>query len=253
MSSDSAPSDPAAPARQFAKPELPKRFYKEASVREADGSFALELDGRGVKTPGRRALSVGSARVADALAREWAVQGEFIDPTTMPVTRIVNSAIDGVAAEPEAVRADIVAYAASDLVCYRAEAPVELAARQAEFWDPEIEWLRREFGAPLVLAAGVIPVDQPAESLSRIEALLGDFDPLALTALHSATALTGSAVLALSVAFGRLSAETAWRAAHVDEDWQIAQWGEDAEATARREQRWREMAAAAFVLAERTG
>lgn len=244
--------DPTDLARRLAKPDLPKRFYSAVALTEDEDGYGILLDGRRLKTPGRKPFAIASRPLAEAIVAEWDAQADVIDATTMPVTRLVNSALDGVTDRMEAVRSDVVAYAGNDLICYRAESPVELVARQAASWDPVLDWLRAEHDAPMVLAEGVIPVDQPERSLARIGGLVELFDPLALAALHSATTLTGSAFLALSLALGRLSAEAVWQAAHIDEDWQIAQWGEDAEARQRRERRWRDMSAAAFVLAERS-
>ena len=147
-----------------------------------------------------------------------------------------------------AVRDDIVKYDASDLVCYRAPQPEALVRRQAELWDPILAWSRDELGASFVVADGIMPVAQPEAATAAVERALAGHDAFALTALHVMTTLTGSAVLALAHAGGRLGAEEAWAAAHVDEDWQISQWGEDAEATARRERRWLEMQAASRLL-----
>ena len=190
-------------------------------------------------------------RAAAALAaQEWAGQGEAIDPATMPVTRIANSAIDGVAAAMRETRAELAAYAETDLVYYRAGAPEKLVAAQAEAYDPVLDWAHEAYGARFMLAEGVIHLRQPERSLRTIRTALEAFDePFALAALHVMTTLTGSILLALGVFRGRFSAAEAWRIAHVDEDFQIGQWGEDDEAMARRAARWREMEAAAEMAA----
>jgi chaperone required for assembly of F1-ATPase len=242
------PIDPKASTESAASVPRPKRFYEKVSVAEEDGGHVVMLDHRRLKTPGRATLALADRALAEALAAEWEAQTETINAALMPLTRIANSAIDGVARQMDATRADIVAYAGNDLLCYRAESPAELAARQAELWDPLLGWAEREFGARLLTGEGIVPVRQPDEALARIGAALGSIEPLPLAALHVATTLTGSAIIAMAVAFGRLAPEEAWAAAHVDEDWQIAQWGEDAEARARREMRWRDMEAAALVL-----
>jgi chaperone required for assembly of F1-ATPase len=151
----------------------------------------------------------------------------------------------------EAVRADLLAFAASDLVCYRAEGPEALVRLQDEHWSPLVAWLEDAFGVRLRLAVGVMHVGQDAGIAARLGEAIADLDAFALAALHTITTLTGSAVLALAVAHGRLGAGQAWAAAHVDENWQIAQWGEDAEAARRRTARWREMEAAALILKAR--
>ena len=238
-------------SRQPAKlkpPELPKRFYRDVAAREEAGLRVITLDGRVAKTPGRAPLGVSDETIAEAMVAEWDAQTEKINPVLMPVTRIVNSAIDAVSDKMEETRADIVAYAGNDLLCYRADAPEALTARQAEHWDPLLRWVLDEFGARLEVAAGILPIDQPPESVKRLGSALVQFDSLGLAALHVATTLTGSAVLALAVAHRRLDPAEAWTAAHIDEDWQIAQWGAVAEATERREARWRDMAAASLIL-----
>ncbi len=246
----SEPNDPIRVAQKLAKPELPKRFYRSVTVAEEAGGAVVRLDERTLKTPRRSALALPSRELAEAIAAEWDAQADEIDPATMPVTRLVNAAVDAVMASPDPVRAEIVAYAGNDLLCYRADGPAGLVERQAELWDPPMEWLAREHTAPLAIVAGVVPVDQPQASLDRITTIVERYEGYALAALHSATTLTGSAILALAHGEGQLAADTAWQAAHVDEDWQIGQWGEDAEASARRAARWREMEAAALVLAE---
>ena len=187
--------------------------------------------------------------LAEAIAGEWEAQREHIDPAGMPLTRLANSAIDGVRVHQAEVRADIVKYAASDLLCYRASEPELLVRRQAEVWDPVLAWARDALGARFEVADGIMPVTQPEAARSAIAGALEGFDAFSLAALHVMTTLTGSALLALAHARGHLSAEAAWAAAHVDEDWQIGRWGEDAEAAARRRRRWSEMQAASRLLA----
>ena len=242
------PSAPVAAAPRPARQELPRRFYETAAVAPRDDGFVLTLDGKPAKTPGRKPLVVASPAVAEALAAEWQGQGERIDPATMPLTRIVHSAIDRVSREMAPVRAEIVKYAGSDLVCYRGEGPDSLVAAQEAAWGPVLAWARQSLGARFVLVQGIVAVDQPAESLRAVEAALADLDPLRLAAVHVATTLTGSALIALAVLNGALTPEDAWAAAHVDEDWQMAQWGRDAMALSRRAARWREMQAAALIL-----
>jgi len=242
--------DPLGSVRRDARAALPKRFYREAGVEAREGAFALVLDGRGAKTPGKRALALPTRALAEQIALEWAGQGEFIDPRRMPLTRLANSAIDAVAHAMPATRADIAAYAGSDLLCYRAEAPDELVVLQGAAHDPVLLWAREALGAGLVVTQGVTHVPQPEPALAAIRAALEAIaDPFALAALHVMTTLTGSALLALAVAQGRLAPDEAWRAAHVDEDFQIAQWGEDDEAMTRRAARWSDMRAAAEMLA----
>lgn len=244
---DPAPSGGARSRDLFDRP-LPKRFYKSAAATARGRGFAVELDGRPLRTPGKLPLEVPTLALAEALAAEWASQGAVIDPGTMPMTRTVNSAIDAVAPRHGEVVADIAAYAASDLLCYRAEAPRELVQRQHERWDPVLDWAASRLGHTFAVGQGVMPLHQAKVAVAALSEAIGNLPPIALAALHVMTTLTGSALLAFAHAEGRLSAREAWTAAHVDEDWQVSQWGEDAEAGARRARRWEEMAAASRVL-----
>jgi chaperone required for assembly of F1-ATPase len=241
---------PMRPAERGDKPALRRRFYKVAGTRAQDGGlYAVTLDGKVAKTPGRAPLAVPSAPLAEAIAAEWAAQGDEIAPMRMPLTRITNSTIDGVAARQAEVRAEIVSYAASDLLSYRATDPEALILRQAEAWDPLLHWAEDALGARLLAGHGIMPVLQPQASLDAIAKAVADLPPLPLAATHVMMTLTGSAVIALAVLKGRLTTDAAWKAAHVDEDWEISLWGEDAEAARRRAARWVEMDAAARMLA----
>ncbi len=241
--------DPIRRAQSSMVRPLPKRFYKEASVAAQEGGFTVHLDGKPVRTPGRSVLVVPNEKSAKLVADEFNAQGETIDPMTMPVYRLVNTAIDGVASDPQAVLEEILRYSSSDLLCYRAGSPDGLVARQNDLWDPVLDWARDRLGARFNLAEGVMHVDQPRETIAVIGAHLASRrEPLRLACLHVMTTLTGSALLALAVDFGELTADEAWSAAHVDEDWQIEQWGQDSEAVARRAFRKRDMLGAAGLL-----
>jgi len=241
--------DPTRRAQKQMRQPLPKRFYKTAEASKGEGGHTVVLDGRPLKTPAKNPLVVPSEKLAELIAAEWNSQGDEIDPTKMPLTRLANTAIDGVSRESQAVAEDIIRFAGTDLLCYRAEGPDSLVAMQAKHWDPLIDWAQATLGARLVLAEGVMHVDQPPEAIAAISAHLRRFrEPLQLAALHTITSLTGSAIIALAVAFEAVAPEEAWKAAHVDEDFNIAQWGEDAEAAARRARRWDEMKAAADTL-----
>ncbi|GLK57808.1 chaperone required for assembly of F1-ATPase [Methylopila capsulata] len=226
------------------RPALPKRFYKAAEAVEREGLWAIALDGKTTRTPGRTPLAFADRALAEEVAAEWAAQGATIDPATMPLTRLANAAIDGVAGEREAVAAEIVKYAGSDLVCYRADAPDRLVARQSAQWDPVLAFARDELGARFVLAEGVMFVEQSAEALEAVDRAVPRDDVFVLAGLSVVTTLTGSALIALAVHRGRLSVDDAWAAAHVDEDWNVELWGSDAEALARRAARRRDMDAA---------
>jgi len=241
--------DPVRRAQIQMRTPLPKRFYKQATVAPEGEAFTVHLDGRPVKTPGKALLVLPTEKAAGLVADEFAAQHETINPPTMPVYRLVNTAIDGVASDPQALLEDILRFSASDLLCYRAGHPDILVRRQADAWDPLIDWAGMKLGARFVLAEGVIHVEQPRQTISAIGAHLSQrADPLRLSALHLMTNLTGSALLALAVDFGELDAEAAWNAAHVDEDWQAEQWGNDAEEVARRAARKRDMMAAVALL-----
>jgi chaperone required for assembly of F1-ATPase len=245
----SEPHDPMRLAQANMRQPAINRFYRTAGVREMeDGEFALTLDGRTARTPGRNLLAA-SRPLMERVAEEWDRQGETVDPTDMPITRLLNSAIDGVARTMEETRADIARYAGSDLLCYRAEAPEKLAERQRAAFDPVLAWAADALGARFNLTAGVVHMAQPPKPLAAVRAALEGYrDPAALAALSVITSLTGSMLLALAVARGFLTPAQAWAAAHVDEDFQNEQWGADEEAMARRAARWREMEAAGEVL-----
>lgn len=232
-----------------AKAELPKRFYSEVTLAPTDDGFAVLLDGRPVKTPGRRPLAVPMRRAAEVVAAEWDAQRERIDPATMPMTRLVNTVVEAIADDPIPVRDDLARYIETDLLFYRAGTPERLVARQQELWDPVLDWARDSFGARYLLTEGVMHVAQPPAAIAAFrDRLAGIDDPFKVAAMHQATTLTGSALLALALAEGHLSAEDVWQRAHVDEDWNIEQWGADDEASARRELRWQEMQVAAVLL-----
>jgi chaperone required for assembly of F1-ATPase len=242
--------NPMEAARRGMRPILPKRFYKTASAGEKDGGFALLLDGKMAKTPSKKRLVLPTRALAEAIVAEWAAQESEIDPTKMPLTRLANLAIDKVVEEAAAIREEIVRYASSDHVLYRAGEPEGLVALQAAHWDPILEWAHSALGARFILAEGVNFVAQPEAALAAARAEIESWPPpFALAALASLTSLAGSALVALALARGRLSTVEAWNAAHVDEDWNVRQWGEDAEAVSRRAQRFAEFEAAAKMLA----
>jgi chaperone required for assembly of F1-ATPase len=242
--------DPVRRAQIQMKTPLPKRFYKTVSVEPVDEGFAVRLDGRPVRTPGKALLALPSEAAARLVADEFDAQAETIDPVTMPVLRLVNTAIDGVATDPQAVLEDILRFASSDMLCYRADGPQGLVDRQNNAWDPVIDWARSALGARFNLAEGVIHVEQPRETIAVLGAHLKQrAEPLKLAALHVITSLTGSALLALAIEAGELDPEAGWTTAHVDEDWQIEHWGQDAEAVARRSQRKRDFLGAVNLLA----
>lgn len=244
--------DPVKAARDPARP-LPKRFYKEATAASVAGGFSVVLDGRPINTPAKRRIVIPSQKLAEAMAREWAGQGAFIDPSTMPLTKLVNSAIDGVALQMAEVEAELVKYAGSDMICYRAGEPESLAAAQTAAWDPLLDFARDKLDARLALAEGVMFAAQPEAAVGALAEAVrnyvgeGPAAPLRLASLHVMATLTGSLILSLAKALNEIDLAAAWTAAHIDEDFQMRSWGEDKEAMARRDARFKEMAAAAFV------
>jgi chaperone required for assembly of F1-ATPase len=247
--SKNQPLDPSEAARRNMRPQLRRRFYSTVSVESGPGGYGVRLDGRPVKTPARRTLAAPTEALAQALANEWEAQREMVDPAAMPLTRLANSIIDGVADTPAAVQAEVAKFLGSDLVCYRAGNPDGLVERQARYWSPIIAWARETLGARFVLGEGVMFVQQPEAALTAAACAIPD-EPWRLGAVSAITTLTGSALIALAVAQGHLSAEDAWAAAHVDEDWNMHLWGRDEQALERRAAREAEMQAAAQVLAK---
>lgn len=240
--------DPVKRAQMSVRRELPKRFYNAATAEPRDGGFAVLLDGRQVKTPSRRALVAPTLAAAELIAAEWAAQGERIDPAVMPASRIANSIIDGVADNPEPVAAEIVKYSGTDLICYRADSPARLVERQSAAWDPVLDWVEERLGARFLIGEGVVHVAQEPEALAAVARWLDGADAWRLGCLQVMTTLTGSALLSLMVADAALDPEAAWLAAHIDEDWTVEHWGEDAEATSRRAFRKAEFLAAVTML-----
>jgi chaperone required for assembly of F1-ATPase len=214
-----------------------KRFWKEAQVDRAEGGFAVALDGRPVRTPAKTLVVVPTQAMAQAIAAEWDAQEGVVKPLTMPVTRSANAALDKVAVQFDEVAALLAAYGGSDLLCYRATAPERLIERQAEAWDPLLDWAASALGAPLIVTSGIVPVAQPGASLTRLAARVTGFSAFELTALHDLVAITGSLVLGLAVTDGRLSADEAWTLSRIDESWQAELWGRDEEAEAMEVQR----------------
>jgi chaperone required for assembly of F1-ATPase len=249
---ENQPLDPTESARRSMRPGLRARFYKQASVGEEPDGFAVLLDGRAVRTPARRPLAAPVRALAQALAAEWDAQQDKVDPAVMPLTRLANSIIDGVQPSPAPVAAEIEQYLRSDLLLYRAAEPAGLVEAQRRHWDPVLDWARDSLGACFVLAEGVVHVAQPQAAVAAAAAAIPRGADIAaawrLGALSVVTTLTGSALLSLALAAGCLSADEAWVAAHVDEDWNMSFWGRDELALQRRSYRFAEMQTAARVL-----
>ena len=207
-----------------------KRFYETAAAEPAADAYAVTLDGRPIRTPGGTPLRVPHHAVAAAIAAEWQAQGEKIEPKSMPLMALAATAIDRVAPNRDAVIGQVAAYAATDLLCYRAATPSELAARQAQVWQPLLDWLHAEHNAPLTVTTGITPITQRPETLAALTAAVAAHDDLALAALSSATASSGSLVIGLALSARHITAEEAFAASQLDETYQAEVWGADAEA-----------------------
>jgi chaperone required for assembly of F1-ATPase len=239
--------DPNESARKSARPVLRKRFFTTVGVSETAEGFAVTLDGKTIRTPARRILAAPRRAIAEALRDEWDAQREVIDPSRMPLTRLANSVIDGVADRCDEVAAEVERYLGSDLLCYRAGSPDGLVARQSNSWDPIVRWAADELDARFVLTEGVVHVTQPDHAIIAARKAI-PADAWAVGALHSVTTLTGSALLALALMFGFRDSATIWSAANVDEDWSLEKWGFDDAAAFRRAAREVEFQGAALVL-----
>lgn len=222
-----------------------RRFYTAVSV---TGDNGIALDGRVVKTPLKAPLRLPNRALAEAVAGEWAAQGEKIDPGTMLFTKLANTAIDRIAGHRPRILGEILDYAGSDLVCYRAEAPQPLVARQAAAWDPVVDWTRTRLDAPVAVHAGVMPQPQPPAVLAAVESAIATLSHFEIAAFHTIMTLSGSALISLMLARRAITPEAAWAAAHVDESFQVENWGEDAEAVRRRTRRKAEFDACCLFL-----
>jgi chaperone required for assembly of F1-ATPase len=247
-----AHENPVEAARRGAQPVLRQRFYVGAGTAPVAEGYAVRLDDKPVSTPARRVLAAPIPALAAAIASEWESQREVIDPGKMPLTRLANVIIDGVAERARPVAEEIAKYLASDLLLYRAASPSGLVERQRLHWDPVLAWAAETLGARFQPTEGITHLAQLEEALRAAEASIPE-DPWRLGAVHSVTTLTGSALLALALAHGRLSADEVWDAANVDEDWNMEQWGRDELALERRSFRFAELEAAARVLRHMAG
>jgi len=248
-SSDLIPDVPTRVAEPPRENNLPKRFYKTVALAADGDKFRIELDGRSVKTPGKNLLAISSKVLAQTLVNEWDAQKKHIDPMTMPLTRLLNTAVDGVAPDLQPVKEDLVRFAGTDMICYRAPGPDGLLAIQMEHWDPILEWAQVHLNCRFKLAQGVMHVQQEPEQIAGFNVHVGLInDALVLSATHVITTLTGSATIGMAVTKGFLSCDDAWSAAHVEEDWNIKNWGEDEEAQTRRTTRFVDMRTACDVI-----
>ncbi|HET9810681.1 MAG TPA: ATP12 family protein [Sphingomicrobium sp.] len=225
-----------------------KRFWKEAAPKEEQGGWAIALDGKPLRTPAREPFIVPTAKLAQAIADEWNSAGETFDPRAMPLTGIANAAIDRVAPDTEAFAASLASYGESDLACYRVEEPKELVERQQRSWDSLLDWARRRFDVGFETTCAIIHVAQPEPTVRRLEHAVASLDPFRLAGLSPLVTIGGSLIAALAVLEGALTAEEAWEAVTIDEQWQAEQWGVDSEAEAVLDKRRRDFLAAARFL-----
>lgn len=208
-----------------------KRFWSDTSVQAEDGGFAIKLDGRGVKTPAKRSLVVPSEAMAQKIAAEWEAQVDEVRPETMPWTRSANAAIDKVADQRAEVEAHLADYAGSDLLCYRADGPEGLIARQRTSWDPLLDWLADRYDVRLLTTTGVMPVEQSKDAIERLARTMAPMSDMQLTGFYDLVTLSGSFTLALACAQALQTPPKLWAASRLDEEWQIEQWGADEEAS----------------------
>jgi chaperone required for assembly of F1-ATPase len=210
-----------------------KRFYKDVFVVAGPDGWAVQLDGRPVRTPARAALALPNDALAQAVADEWRAQGETIEPLTMPMTGLANAAIDQIAPNRASFAKGIGDYGQSDLLCYRAEAPAPLVVRQEALWGPLLDWARSRYDVTFRVTQGIVHVAQPSETLARLSVAVAAFDPFALAGLSTLVSISGSLVCGLAIVEGGHEPEGIWQAAELDEIWQAELWGEDALAAAR--------------------
>ena len=228
---------------------MKKRFYKNASVEEVEGGFMVALDGRAVKTPAKKALLIASEKLAEAVASEWRAQEDDIRHESMPMMRFLCTALDRVIPQRAEVVGETVKFAETDLLCYRAQQPQELARRQADSWQPLLDWAESHYGAALNTTTGLTAIAQDEASLALLSAAVDAENDLTLTGLHVATAASGSLIVALALLERKITAEQAWAVSHIDERWQLERWGEDEELSERLEGLRREISAAGKFLA----
>ena len=207
-----------------------KRFWKSAEIEEREDGFSVFLDGRSIKTPAKAALILPSKGLARAIADEWDAQEETVNPAEMPFTRSANAAIDKVTVQHEEVATMLSDYGDNDLLCYRAESPVELVARQAAVWDPYLDWAADALQARLLPRTGVMHEGQSPEALSRLHAKTVALDAFELAAFHDLVSMTGSLILGFATLHDVRESQEIWSASRLDEDWQIEKWGADEEA-----------------------
>ena len=240
--------DPIQKVLRNLQPKRIKRFYKSVSTSNESSGYWIRLDDKPIRSPGNEIIECTNKELATRLAEEWEKQDEFIDYITMPITRIMNVAVDSVSDNITAVIDKVCSYASSDMICYRANGPKKLVTRQQQYWDPILQWLQQSFGLVFEVTAGILPVEQPLDSIQKVKNLLQDYGSIQLAALHTVTTIGGSILLALALEKKAFEPEIIWQAINLDEDWNIEQWGQDAEALRTRKFKQQDFDAAALIL-----
>ena len=225
-----------------------QKFYKKSSVESADGSFSILLDGRSVKTPAGNTLAIASERLAREIAREWAAQQDTIEPHTMPLTAMACTMLDRIIPKQAAIKSQLLRFAETDLLCYRAQEPFDLTVRQHAVWQPLIDWAAETYHAPMAVTQGILPISQPQSTLKSLSSAMDRLQDGELAGLSSITAIAGSLIIGLAVIAGRINAEEAFTIVQLDEDFQNERWGTVEEATDRQRVLQREIQSAAIFV-----
>jgi chaperone required for assembly of F1-ATPase len=227
-----------------------KRFYRKVTIAPAEHGHGILLDGRPMRTRARQVLAAPTASLAEAIAAEWRGQVETIRPEAMPLTRLASTALDRMPAQRQATIDEVIAYADTDLVCYRAAEPFELVRRQQHAWQPMLDWVSGAYGVKLAVTTSILPLAQPAAVRDRLRSGIEDLGDWSLVGVHAATTALGSLVLGLGLLHGRLDGEAALAASLLDELFEIERWGSDVEAERRHAVLRRDLTAAAQFLRE---
>lgn len=225
-----------------------KRFYEKVSVEPQDGGYAVHLDGRAVKTPAKRHALSPNRAMAEAVAAEWMAQRDKVNPASMPLGKLLYTALDKVDSRRDEVITELVGYAKADMLCYPCDFPADLVQKQKELWLPLLTWVREQHGLDFITTTSIAHIDQDEVLLEKLRKILGKLDSFRLTAFHNVTGLCSSVCIGLNVLGNNISIEQAWAAAQLDEDFQIEKWGEDDEAKLRTTNMKTDLDAAALFL-----
>jgi chaperone required for assembly of F1-ATPase len=224
------------------------RFYKEVNIVKLNDGYAIELDGRPVRTPLGQPQILVSKELAEAIGDEWCAQGEKVDPSSMPLCGYANTAIDRIGNSRQIILDDVLNFAGTDLLCYRSEEPIDLATRQNEQWQPLLDWAADTMGAELLVTVGVLPVKQSVKAIKALANKLQKLDDMELAGIASLTAASGSVILALALAEGRIDSRQAFEFSQLDEIYQNGRWGADDEAKVRQQNLKNDISSAALFL-----